>query len=70
MKATLEFDLSDHDDKLAHKRAVESTSAYIALFEIREYLRRMHKYGENDISDIYAGVCDIISNNVNMDDLE
>ena len=38
MKATLEFDLNDPDEKLDHKRAVTATEAYIALLRIRDRL--------------------------------
>ena len=33
-KATIEFDLNDHDDKMAHLRAVKSLDMAIALWEI------------------------------------
>jgi hypothetical protein len=33
-KARLEFDLNDHDDKMAHLRAVKSLDMAIALWEI------------------------------------
>lgn len=34
MKAILEFDLNDRDDKMAHLRCVKSTDMAIILFEI------------------------------------
>ncbi len=34
MKATLEFNLEDPDDRMAHLRAIKSTDMAIALFEI------------------------------------
>ncbi len=39
-KATLEFDLNDFDDKMAHKRAVKSTDLALALWEIEMNLRK------------------------------
>ena len=39
-KAILEFDLNDHDDKMAHKRAVKSTDLALALWEIEMNLRK------------------------------
>jgi len=36
MKAILEYDLDNPDERLAHKRAVSATDAYIALLRIRE----------------------------------
>jgi len=38
MKAILEFDLNDFHDKLAHKRCINATNAYLCLFDIREKL--------------------------------
>lgn len=39
-KATLEFDLNDFDDKMAHKRAVKSTDLALAIWEIEMNLRK------------------------------
>ena len=39
-KATLEYNLDDHDDKMAHKRAVKSTDLALALWEIEMNLRK------------------------------
>lgn len=47
MKAKLEFDLEDCSDKLAHRRSVNATNAYLALYEIDNLLREMTKYGKN-----------------------
>lgn len=40
MKATLEFDLNDFDDRMAHLRCVKSTDMALALWEIRCNLRK------------------------------
>lgn len=40
MKATLEFNLDDHDDKLALLRCVKATNMAIALFEIEMNLKK------------------------------
>lgn len=40
MKATLEFDLNDFDDKMAHLRCVKATDMALALWEIRCNLRK------------------------------
>lgn len=40
MKATLEFDLTDIDDKMAHLRCVKATDMALALWEIRCNLRK------------------------------
>lgn len=47
MKAKLEFDLDDPSDKLAHKRCINATDAYIALHKIDSELRAMVKYEKN-----------------------
>ena len=39
-KATLEFDLNDFDDKMAHLRAIKSTDLALALWEIEVNLRK------------------------------
>ena len=70
MKAQLEFDLDDQNDRLAHKRCVSSTEAYIALFEIDNLLRDYVKYskdilpedtwylpnGEHNLTDVEASL--------------
>ena len=45
MKATLEFDLNDHYDKLSHRRALAGTDAYLAFNDIDSKLRAMTKHG-------------------------
>ena len=40
MKGILEFDLEDEFERKAHKRAVLSTEAYIALHEIGQRIFR------------------------------
>jgi hypothetical protein len=40
MKATLEFDLDDMDDKQSHMRAIKSLEMSIVLFEIQNNLRK------------------------------
>jgi hypothetical protein len=44
MKGKLFFDLDDHGDRLAHKRALNSTNAYIAFSSIDNMLRKYTKY--------------------------
>lgn len=55
-KATLEYDLSDEHERNAHKRALSSTNAYIALHEIEGVLRSMDKYqsfnNQEEITDL------------------
>jgi len=40
MKATLEFDLDNPDDKMEHMRCVKATDMAIVLFEITHNLKR------------------------------
>jgi hypothetical protein len=47
MKATLEFDLEDHFEKLAHRRAMSATDAYIVIHKFDEYLRSMLKWDDS-----------------------
>jgi hypothetical protein len=48
MKATLEFNLDDGDDKAAHLRAIKALDMAIALWDMDQYLRGLIKYGELD----------------------
>jgi hypothetical protein len=79
-KAILEFDLNDFDDKLEHKRAVNATNAYLALFNINSLFRSMIKneiFNDKELSDVEYDlidklqdeVCNIVDEYVNMEDL-
>lgn len=49
MKAVLEFDLSDEDDKELHSMAVRSQDAFRVLSEIRDQIfRPARKHGYDD----------------------
>ena len=48
MKATLEFDLDEGQDKTAHLRCVKAVNMAIALWDMDQYLRGLIKYGELD----------------------
>ena len=72
MKAILEFDLNDIDDRLNHLRAIKADNAYSSLYEITVFLRQQNKILENsDASDevfdllnhITSYVKDILSDN-------
>lgn len=39
-KATLEFDLNDSDDRMAHLRAVKSTDLALVIWELEYNLRK------------------------------
>jgi hypothetical protein len=47
MKAILEYDLNDQDDKAAHYRAIMSLEMAIAINETYNLLRAKVKYGEH-----------------------
>lgn len=47
MKAILEFNLDEGDDKGAHLRAIKSLDMAIALWDMEEYLRRQTKYASD-----------------------
>ena len=46
MKAKLEFDLDNPDDKMAHMRCVKATDMAIMLWDIKQKIRSKLKYGE------------------------
>ena len=47
MKAKLEFDLDNPDDKMAHMRCVKATDMAIMLWDIKQKIRSKLKYGED-----------------------
>jgi hypothetical protein len=49
MKAILEFDMDDLDDRNSHMRAIKSTQAYLALFQVREFLFKVRD--KDEVSD-------------------
>jgi hypothetical protein len=71
-KATLEFDLADHDDRLAHIRAAKATEAYIVLFEVSERLREVCDRDEPYTATQALGLLlDTMDNyGVSLDDIE
>ncbi len=51
MKAILEFDLDNPDDKMSHLRCVKATEMMITLWEIDQHLRSLTKYAPDTTSD-------------------
>jgi hypothetical protein len=47
-KAILEFNLDDHEDKMAHLRAIKALDMALALWDMDQYFRSQMKYGNND----------------------
>ena len=77
-KATLEFNLDDHDDVKAHLRCVKSTSMAIALWEITHNTKKglewsmegkeMDKYDALEL--VYEKIFEILKeHNVSVDEL-
>jgi hypothetical protein len=58
MKATLEFNLDDPEDRMAHLRCVHSLDMAIALFDIVYNLRKPVEYGQ--YKDAYEGISSIL----------
>ena len=59
MKATLEFDLDNADDRMAHMRAVKSLDMAVVLFELQNNLKKKCEYiaeAQEADSDIHDGV--------------
>ncbi len=50
MKAILEFDLDNPDDKMSHLRCVKATEMMITLWEIDQHLRSITKYAPDSTS--------------------
>jgi len=54
MKATIEFDLHDSEDKREHQRMLKSMDMHLALWDISQALRSKIKYAPDDMSqDMY-----------------
>jgi len=81
MKAKLQYDLNDPDDRMAHLRAVKSLDMASALFDITRNLRKkiQNRYEDidnthNDVFDgidaVFDEIYDILEdNNIDIDEL-
>ncbi len=76
--AKLEYNLNDHDDQMAHLRAVKSTDLALALWDMDGYLRGQIKHAPDSTSpEVYGTLQDVrdklyeIMNNhsINIDEL-
>jgi hypothetical protein len=47
MKAKLEFDLDNPDDKIAHMRCVKATDMALMLWDIKQKIRSKLKYSDD-----------------------
>jgi len=50
MKAILEFDLSDEDDKVSYENCINANNMAIFIFELRHNFWRKWKHGEDDFT--------------------
>ena len=79
MKAKLEFDLNDPDDRMSHLRAVKSLDMASALFEITRLKKQVERRFEEDttecdsfdvIQDVFDRIYQVLSdNNIDIDEL-
>ena len=78
MKATLEYNLSDPEQKMAHLRAVKSTEMAIVLFDLLCNARKTIAHKHQDVSeDFMEGVEAVMDhirevcedNHINIDEL-
>ena len=69
MKATIEFDLNNQEDKMAYKRANSSLDMTLVLWEITHNLR--HKLeNDSDIDKVFYEIYDLMEkHNVVIDEL-
>ena len=51
MKAKLEFDLDNPDDKMAHMRCVKATDMALMLWDIKQNIRSKLKYSDEKLSE-------------------
>jgi len=74
MKAILEFDLYDSDDKMLHLRCIKSTDLAIAFFEIlhqkRKELYSKEELDGDTIDKVYDMIYDVLEdNNLSIDEI-
>lgn len=67
MKAILRFDLDDHNDKMSHKRCIESLDMAIALWKINTWIIEYNS-GEISLEIFHREVSEILSN-INLNEL-
>jgi hypothetical protein len=69
MKATIEFDLNNQEDKMAYKRANKSLDMTLVLLEITHNLR--HKLeNDSDIDKVFYEIYDLMEkHNIVIDEL-
>ena len=74
MKSQLTFDLDEPQDRLAHRRCINATNAYLVLHNFSEDLRNLEKHsgqrviGIDEIRDIFYSTLE--KYDINLNDLE
>ena len=69
MKAIIEFDLDNQEDKMAYKRANSSLDMTLVLWEITHNLRRKLE-NDSDIDKVFYEIYDLMDkHNLAIDDL-
>ena len=71
MKATLEFNLDDFDDKMAHLRCVKSLGLALTIWDIKREIRDKLKYNDNSESqnEIYESINRMINEKLEDNDI-
>jgi hypothetical protein len=76
MKATLEFNLDDFDDKMAHLRCVKSLDLALTIWQIKREIRDKLKYNDNSEqqNEVYESINQMINerledNNIILDEI-
>jgi hypothetical protein len=76
MKATLEFNLDDFDDKMAHLRCVKSLNLALTIWEIKREIRdKLKRQNNSELqNEIYESFNEMINerledNNIILDEI-
>ena len=78
MKAKLEFDLNDSEDRMSHMRCVKSTDMAIVLFDLLCNARKTIAHNHQDASEDFIEGVEVVmdhirkvceDNNINIDEL-
>lgn len=76
MKATLEFDMEDADDRQEHYRCINALNMAMAIYRITEMFRSSLKYGDlhegqyKVVEGLASETMEILKNyNINLDNL-
>ena len=74
MKAVLEFDLQDLEDRIEHQRMLKAKDMSIALWDMSQELRKKVKYAPDDLSEdtykAYEEIQDIFYEIINQHNID